>query len=70
MIEEHKSPHRDVELVAVDDAQLQLEVRAIAELLLDIYEYRTQTGEATKRDVQCQQLDADRPRPNMKERSQ
>ena len=54
----------------VDDEQLQLEMRALAELLLDIYEYRVQMADKLKRHDRRRQLDADCPDLNMEERSQ
>lgn len=55
MIDPHKPSQREPEGVN-EDEQLQLDMRALAELLLDIYEYRMR-------------LDGDHPRLNMKERS-
>jgi hypothetical protein len=45
-------------------------MHVLAELLLDIYEYRAQTEEGLKYDDPCRQLDADRLHLNMEERSQ
>ena len=69
MTDQHKLPHGSPDVVNVNDEQLQLEMRVLAELLLDIYEYHVQTEHGLKRDDQNRELDSKAPHFNMKERS-
>lgn len=52
-----------------NDPQLELEMRAFAELLLDIYEYRLKAGPDGRSGTTCASLDAAHPEFRMKERS-
>jgi hypothetical protein len=52
-----------------DDAQLKLEMRAMAELLLDIYEYRTQSKDRRDGGENIAVLDDGHRGRTMKERS-
>jgi hypothetical protein len=53
----------------IDDEQLKLEMRAMAELLLDIYEYRMQSAGRSDHDHERGVLDGDQRSRTMKERS-
>lgn len=59
-----------LEGVSNDDEQLRCEIRAIADLLLDIYEHRARKEKRLKSDVGDRRLDADCPHLNIEERSQ
>jgi hypothetical protein len=52
-----------------DDDQLKLEMRAMAELLLDIYEYRLASKGRLERDHEAEVLDGDGCDRTMEERS-
>lgn len=62
-------PQAHVAQDGLDDPQLQLELRAFAELLLDIYEYRLQTNSRRNHEDPNAQLDGARPDLTMEERS-